>query len=42
MKEFKNKIQDARRKLESLSLEESDDVTVFVTEIKEMKQMQEK
>lgn len=33
MREFKSKVQDARRKLESLSLEDSDDVTLFVTEI---------
>ena len=33
MREFKKKIQEARRKLEALSLEECDDVTVFVTEI---------
>ncbi len=33
MRDFKSKIQDARRKLESLSLEDSDDVTIFVTEI---------
>ena len=39
MKEFKSKIQDARRKLESLSLEDSDDVTLFVTEIQEMKRI---
>ena len=39
MKEFKSRIQDARRKLESLSLEDSDDVTLFVTEIQEMKRI---
>lgn len=37
MRDFKTKIQNARRKLEGLSLDESDDVTVFVTEIQEMK-----
>lgn len=37
MKEFKSKIQEARRTLENLSLEESDNITVFVTEIQEMK-----
>jgi dynein heavy chain 1 len=36
MREFKQKVQDARRKLEGLTLEESDDVTLFVTEIQEM------
>ena len=36
MKEFKGLIQGARRKLEGLTLEESEDVTVFVTEIQEM------
>lgn len=39
MREFKTKVQEARRKLENLSLEESDDVTVFVTEIQEMKRV---
>lgn len=39
MKEFKSKVQEARRKLEHLSLEESDDVTLFVTEIQEMKRI---
>lgn len=39
MREFKSKVQDARRKLESLSLEDSDDVTMFVTEIQEMKRI---
>ena len=36
MKAFKTKVQESRRKLEGLSLEESDDVTFFVTEIQEM------
>ena len=36
MKSFKTKVQESRRKLEGLSLEESDDVTFFVTEIQEM------
>ena len=36
MKEFKSLVQSARRKLEGLTLEESEDVTVFVTEIQEM------
>lgn len=39
MREFKSKVQDARRKLESLSLEDSDDVTMFVTQIQEMKRI---
>ena len=36
MKNFKTMVQQARHKLEGLSLEMSDDVTVFVTEIQEM------
>jgi hypothetical protein len=36
MKNFKSMVQQARHKLESLTLEMSDDVTVFVTEIQEM------
>lgn len=39
MKAFKEKVQAGRRQLESLSLEESDDVTKFVTEIQEMKRV---
>ncbi len=39
MREFNSKVQDARRKLESLSLEDSEDVTMFVTEIQEMKRI---
>jgi len=37
MKAFYKEIQDARRKLESLSIDASDDVTIFVTEIQEIK-----
>ena len=36
MKSFQKDLQGARHKLEGLSLEVSDDVTVFVTEIQEM------
>ena len=39
MKAFKDKVQAGRRQLEALSLEESDDVTKFVTEIQEMKRV---
>jgi len=39
MKAFKDKVQNGRRQLESLSLEECDDVTLFVTEIQEMKRV---
>ena len=34
---FNQKVQKARRKLETLSIDVSDDVTMFVTEIQEMK-----
>jgi len=37
MRAFYKEIQDARRKLESLSIDASDDVTIFVTEIQEIK-----
>lgn len=37
MREFNQKVLNARRKLENLSADASDDVTVFVTEIQEMK-----
>jgi hypothetical protein len=39
MRNFYGNIQKARRKLESLSIDVSDDVTMFVTEIQEMKHM---
>jgi len=42
MKSFKGQVQDARRKLEGLSLEESEDVTLFVTEIQEMNRVIDK
>lgn len=37
MRAFYQEIQGARRKLESLSIDASEDVTVFVTEIQEIK-----
>jgi len=37
MKAFYQEIQGARRKLEGLSIDASDDVTIFVTEIQEIK-----
>jgi len=37
MTSFYKMIQDARRKLEGLSIDASDDVTTFVTEIQEIK-----
>mmetsp|Transcript_10644 Transcript_10644/g.10740 ORF Transcript_10644/g.10740 Transcript_10644/m.10740 type:complete len:124 (+) Transcript_10644:3415-3786(+) len=37
MKNYNNTIQGARRKLESLNVDASEDVTFFVTEIQEMK-----
>lgn len=37
MKVFNQTIQKARRQLENLSIDASDDVTLFVTEIQEMK-----
>ena len=37
MKEFYSEIQGARRKLEGLSIDASEDVTLFVTEIQEIK-----
>jgi len=37
MREYNQKVLNARRKLENLSADASDDVTVFVTEIQEMK-----
>ena len=36
MKSFKDEIQGSRRKLEGLSVDASEDVTVFVTEIQEI------
>ena len=42
MKAFKKQVQEARHKLEGLSLEMSDDVTVFVTEIQEMNRVVDK
>ena len=42
MKSFKKTVQEARHKLEGLSLEMSDDVTVFVTEIQEMDRSKDK
>jgi|LakMenEpi03Aug12_release.lakeMendotaPanAssembly.Ray.scaffolds.fasta_scaffold178484_2 hypothetical protein len=39
MKAFKEKVQNGRRQLEALTLEEQDDVTVFVTEIREMERV---
>ena len=36
MKAFNTTVKEARHKLEGLSVEISDDVTVFVTEIQEM------
>jgi hypothetical protein len=36
MREFNLKLQKARRKLESLSIDGSEDVAMFVTEIQEM------
>jgi len=42
MKQFKKQLQEARHKLEGLSLEMSDDVTVFVTEIQEMNRVVDK
>jgi len=38
MKEFKSKVQDARRKLEALSVDDSDDVTLFITGIRQMQE----
>ena len=40
MRAFNTTVQKARRKLESLSIDISDDVTMFVTEIQEMKHQQ--
>ena len=37
MKIFNQNVQKARRQMETLSLDASDDVTLFVTEIQEMK-----
>ena len=42
MKSFKSMIQEARRKLEGLSIEEQEDVTLFVTEIQEMNRVLER
>lgn len=42
MKSFKSMIQEARRKLEGLSIEDNDDVTLFVTEIQEMNRVLER
>lgn len=39
MKAFKEKVQNGRRQLEALTLEEQDDVTVFVTEIRELERV---
>ncbi len=40
MKNFNQSVQKARRKLETLSIDASEDVTLFVTEIQEMKRGQ--
>jgi dynein heavy chain 1 len=37
MRDFYKGIQEARRKLEGLSVDATDDVTLFVTEIQEIK-----
>ena len=37
LKTFNQTVQKARRQLESLSIDASDDVTLFVTEIQEMR-----
>jgi hypothetical protein len=37
MKNYNSNIQKARRQLEALSIDASEDVTLFVTEIQEMK-----
>ena len=37
MRVFYTEIQGARRRLEGLSIDASDDVTIFVTEIQEIK-----
>ena len=37
MREFYTEIQGARRRLEGLSIDASDDVTIFVTEIQDIK-----
>ena len=37
MRAFYEEIQGARRKLEQLSVDASDDVTIFVTDIQEIK-----
>ena len=42
MKTFKKTVQEARHELEGLSLEVSDDVTVFVTRIQEMNRVVDK
>ena len=42
MKSFTKTVQEARHELEGLSLEVSDDVTVFVTRIQEMNRVVDK
>jgi len=39
MKDFKHQVVEARRKLEILNLNDSEDVTMFVTDIQEMKRI---
>jgi hypothetical protein len=36
MKDFRSNVQTARHKLEALNLNDSEDVTIFVTEVQEM------